>query len=163
MQNWHVSPQCQFSAKCFSGQAWHSVGASALQWLFTAVPGGHWLHIRSSDVTGSRYWYFGGSSCCWKAQEREAVISCRGEKNEYFSVDSSKMHVNYDVNYFFFLLLFWSTSPTNLPVKESSQRGYNKVLVEKILRWPIPTLQKSFRSGFSVKDTSPDQHRRRHN
>lgn len=80
VQYWHVSPQCQFSAKCFSGQAWHSVGVSAVQCRFTAVPGGHWSHIRRSDVTGSRYWYFGGTSCCWKAQEREAVMSCEKKK-----------------------------------------------------------------------------------
>lgn len=77
VQYWHVSPQCQFSAKCFSGQAWHSVGVSAVQCRFTAVPGGHWSHIRRSDVTGSRHWYFGGTPCCWKAQEREAVTSCK--------------------------------------------------------------------------------------
>ncbi|TNN79978.1 hypothetical protein EYF80_009795 [Liparis tanakae] len=66
------SHRCQFSAKCLSGQAWHSVGESAVQCLFTAVPGGHWSHSRRSDVTGSRYWYFGGTACCWKAQESEA-------------------------------------------------------------------------------------------
>lgn len=79
VQYWHVSPQCQFSAKCFSGQASHSVGVSAVQCRFTAVPGGHWSHIRRSEVTVSRYWYFGGTPCCWKAQEREAVTSCKRE------------------------------------------------------------------------------------
>lgn len=126
VQNWHVSPQCQFSAKCFSGQAWHSVGASALQWLFTAVPGGHWSHIRSSDVTGSRYWYFGGSPCVWKAQEREAVMSCRGEKNKYFNSNGSKMHENHDVNCFcLFVCFLLCTFQTKLPVKDSSQKGHS--------------------------------------
>lgn len=76
----HESPQCQLSAKWSSGQAWHSVGVSAVQCRFTAVPGGHWSHIRTSEVTGSRYWYFGGMSCCWKAQDSEAVTSCKAEQ-----------------------------------------------------------------------------------
>lgn len=80
VQYWHVSPQCQFSAKCLSGQGWHSVGVLAVQCCFTAMPGGHWSHSRRSEVTGSRCWYLGGVACCWKAQEREAVKSCKREK-----------------------------------------------------------------------------------
>lgn len=80
VQYWHVSPQCQFSAKCLSGQGWHSVGLSAVQCCFTAVPGGHWSHSSRLDVTGSRYWYLGSTACCWKAQEREAVKSCKRKK-----------------------------------------------------------------------------------
>lgn len=80
VQYLHESPQCQLSAKWSWGQAWHSVGVSAVQCRVTAVPGGHWSHIRTSEVAGSRYWYFGGMSCSWKAQDREAVTSCKAEQ-----------------------------------------------------------------------------------
>lgn len=75
VQYLHESPQCQLSAKWSWGQGWHSVGVSTVQCRFTAVPGGHCWHIRTSEVTGSRYWYLGGTPCCWKAQDREAVKS----------------------------------------------------------------------------------------
>lgn len=122
VQYWHVSPQCQFSAKCFSGQASHSVGVSAVQCRFTAVPGGHWSHIRRSEVTVSRYWYFGGTPCCWKAQEREAVTSCK-RKESLFSTAPAAVAKSLmkpilctalwlKVQIFFILFLYWSICQT---------------------------------------------------
>ncbi|KAJ8013205.1 hypothetical protein DPEC_G00050860 [Dallia pectoralis] len=99
VQNWQLSPQCQCSEKVRSGQGTQAVGVSAVQWVRTAVPGGHWSQRRSSEVnvSGSRY-LWGGIS--WKAQENETAKSWRkrgarsgsnGERGERSRRDKKRM------------------------------------------------------------------------
>ncbi len=133
MQYWHVSPQCQSSAKCFSGQAWHSVGVSAVQCRFTAVPGGHLSHVRSSDVTGSRYLYVGGTACCWKAQEREAVKSCKRKEKRLTSKSTAVTKISNETHLVHssslakgsngFFLYFGALASPELPVTTSWKKG----------------------------------------
>ena len=59
------------------GRAHTTVRASAVQCCWTAVPGGHWSHRCTSEVTGSRCWYFGGGTS-WNAQVKEMANSCAG-------------------------------------------------------------------------------------